>query len=185
MKNDFVGILINGGVGIVPTDTIYGIACSAFKEKALEKIFDLKGRDENKPPVVIVGDISDLERFGIKLSSNAERFIKKYWPGKVSIIFDVSPEFHYLDKNRGLAIRLPNDERVRNFLRKTGPLATSSANTQGFPPAKKIEEARNYFGDKVDFYEDFGELVSAPSTIVKIKGDNIEIIRQGAVDIVL
>lgn len=177
-------ILKNGGVGIIPTDTIYGIACSVFSKEALDRLFELKGRDENKPPVVIVADISDLDIFGIKVSEKAKNFIEKYWPGKVSIIFEVLDKFSYLDKGRGLAIRLPKDEKIREFLRKTGPIATSSANIQGQQPAKNIKEAKKYFGDKVDFYIDEGELISEPSTLVKIVGDNIEILRQGAVRIV-
>ena len=183
MDKKNIDILKNGGVGIVPTDTIYGIACSVYNKEALDRIFELKGRDENKPPVVIISDIKDLEIFGIDISLKVREFIDKYWPGKVSIIFQVSPEYSYLDKGRGLAIRLPSVEKIKEFLKETGPLATSSANTQGLPPAKNIEEARKYFSDKLDFYEDWGDLVSEPSTLVKIDGDKIEVLRQGAVKI--
>jgi tRNA threonylcarbamoyl adenosine modification protein (Sua5/YciO/YrdC/YwlC family) len=184
MDQKYIDILKSGGVGVVPTDTIYGIACSVFSRVALDRIFEIKGRDENKPPVVIISDIKELDIFGIKLTDRAKDFISKYWPGKISIIFDISTEFSYLDKNRGLAIRLVNDSKIKEFLEKTGPLATSSANTQGLPPAKNIEEAKKYFGDKVDFYYDIGDLVSEPSTLVKISGDSIEVLRQGVVKIV-
>ncbi len=176
-------MLKNGGVGVIPTDTIYGIACSVFSKEALDRIFEIKGRDENKPPVVIINDIKELDIFGIKLIDKAKEFIDKYWPGKVSIIFKVSSEYAYLDKGRGLAIRLVDDQKIKEFLEKTGPLATSSANIQGLPPAKNIEEAKKYFSDKVDFYYDIGELVFEPSTLVKIDGDKIEVLRQGAVKI--
>lgn len=178
-----IEILKNGGVGVIPTDTIYGIACSVFSKDALDRIFEIKGRDENKPPVVIISDIKELDIFGIKLTNKAEEFINKYWPGKVSIIFNVSTEYSYLDKGRGLAIRLVNDQKIKEFLEKTGPLATSSANTQGLPPSKNIEEAKKYFMDEIDFYYDIGELFSEPSTLVKIDGDKIEVLRQGAVKI--
>jgi tRNA threonylcarbamoyl adenosine modification protein (Sua5/YciO/YrdC/YwlC family) len=181
MDQKYIDILKNNGVGVVPTDTIYGIACSVFSKEALDRIFEIKGRDENKPPVVIISDIKELDIFGIKLAGNAKSFIDKYWPGKVSIIFSISPEYSYLDKNRGLAIRLVNDPKIKEFLEKTGPLATTSANTQGLPPAKNIEEAKKYFSDKVDFYYGVGDLVSEPSTLVKIDGDKIEVLRQGAV----
>ena len=184
MDEIYISILKNNGVGVIPTDTIYGIACSVFSKEALDKIFEIKGRDENKPPVVIISDIKELDIFGIKLTDKAKEFIKKYWPGKVSIIFNISSEYSYLDKGRGLAIRLVNNSRIIEFLEKTGPLATTSANTQGLPPAKNIEEAKKYFGDKVDFYYDIGELVSEPSTLVKIDGDKIEVLRQGTVKIV-
>jgi len=183
MKNENIEILKNGGVGVIPTDTIYGIVCSAFKKDALERVFEIKGRDENKPPVVVIADIEDLKKFSIDMSEKISKFVSKYWPGKMSIIFSISSDFSYLDKGRGLAIRLPADDKLREFIRKTGPLATSSANLQNFPPAKNICEARNYFGDKVDFYIDGGELNSLPSTLVKIVGDDIEVVRDGAVKI--
>ena len=183
MNRDFIDMLKKGGVGVVPTDTIYGIVCSVFSKEALDRIFEIKGRDENKPPVVIISDIKELDIFGVKLTDKAKDFINKYWPGKVSIIFQVSPEYSYLDKGKGLAIRLVSDPKIKEFLEKTGPLATSSANIQGLPPAKNIEEAKKYFDSKVDFYYDIGDLVSEPSTLVKIDGDKIEVLRQGVVKV--
>ncbi|OHA47500.1 MAG: threonylcarbamoyl-AMP synthase [Candidatus Taylorbacteria bacterium RIFOXYD2_FULL_36_9] len=183
-----IEILKKGGVGVIPTDTIYGLACCAFSKEVVVRVFKLKERDENKPLIIIISDISDLEKFGIKTSLKQAEFIKKYWPGKVTVIFEVSKEFEYLDKGLGLAIRLPDNEKIREFLKQTGPLATSSANIQGLPPAKNITEAKKYFGpptgrvnDGVGFYEDGGELESLPSTLVKINGDKIEILRQGIV----
>ena len=183
MKPENIEILKNGGVGIIPTDTVYGITCSVFNKEALERLFKIKGRDENKPPVVLISSVEELNLFGIEVNDQAKIFMKKFWPGKVSIIFDIKSELLYLDKGLGLAVRFPNDENILKFLRQTGPLATSSANVQGQPPAKNINEAKNYFNKEVDFYEDGGELNSEPSTLVRIVGDKIEIIRQGAVKI--
>ena len=183
MKVDNIKILKNGGVGVIPTDTVYGIACTAFSKEALDSLFEAKGRDENKPPVVLISAISDLDLFGIVLNNFEKEFVSKYWPGKISIIFTIKPELSFLDKSLGLAIRFPTDEKVLEFLRQTGPLATSSANIQGQPPAKNIAEAQKYFGDKVDFYEDGGTLDSAPSTLVKIVGGKVEVLRHGAVEI--
>ena len=181
MNSENIQILKNSGVGVIPTDTIYGLACTAFDKKALDRLFQIKGRDENKPPVIIISSIKDLEKFGAKISQTHSDFMKKYWPGKVTVIFEVAKEFEYLDKGKGLAIRFPNDKNIQEFLKQTGPLATSSANMQGQPPAKNITEARKYFANDVDFYEDGGELDSAPSTLVKIVGDKVEVLRVGAV----
>ena len=71
------------------------------------------------------------------------------------------------------------------ILKQTGPLIAPSTNPQGFPPAKNIEEAKKYFGDKIDFYMDEGELTSDPSTLTKIIGDDIKIIREGVIKIVI
>ena len=176
-----IEILKNGGVGVIPTDTIYGLACGAFNKEALIKLYELKGRDESKPPVVLISSIEDLKLFGAEITESTHNFLKKYWPGKISIIFTIKTEFSYLDKGMGLAIRLPADKKVLEFLKQTGPLATSSANHQAQIPAKNIAEAKRYFNDEVDFYEDGGELDSPPSTLVRINGDKVEVLRQGAV----
>lgn len=181
MKPENIQILKNGGVGVIPTDTVYGLVCSVFSSTGLKKIFEIKGRVENKPPVIIISDISDLEKFGAKVSSKHFEIMERYWPGKVTIIFEISKEFEYIDKGLGLAVRLPADEKIREFLKQTGPLATTSANISGQVPAKNITEAKKYFGSKVDFYEDGGELDSAPSTLIRIVGNKVEVLRQGAV----
>ena len=183
MSPENIEIIKNGGVGIIPTDTVYGIACSVFNKQALERLFKIKGRDENKPPVVLISSLEDLGLFGVEVGDQAKIFMEKFWPGKVSIIFNIKSELSYLDKGLGLAIRFPNDENVLKFLRQTGPFATSSANIQGQPPAKNIIEAKKYFSNEVDFYEDGGEFDSTPSTLVDLRGDSIKILREGAVKI--
>jgi L-threonylcarbamoyladenylate synthase len=183
MLKENIEILKKGGVGVIPTDTIYGIACRAFDKKALDRLFQIKGRDENKPPVVLISSIKDLDLFGVSLSDFEKKFISKYWPGKVSIIFKIKPELSFLDRDLGLAIRFPDDKKVTEYLKQTGPLATSSANIQNQPPAKNITEAKKYFAGEVDFYEDSGNLDSLPSTLVRIKGDKIEVFREGVVKI--
>jgi L-threonylcarbamoyladenylate synthase len=181
MKKENIEILKSGGVGVIPTDTVYGLACSVFKEKALERMFTLKGRAENKPPVVLIGDISDLEKFDTKISLKHLEIMKKYWPGELTIIFEISSKFKYLDQGLGLAVRLPNNDKVLEILKNTGPLATTSANLQGQPLAKNIMEAKKYFDDRVDFYEDWGELDSSPSTLIRITDNKVEILRSGVV----
>jgi len=185
MLKKTVETLKNGGVGVIPTDTVYGVACSAFSKEALLKLYEIKGRDENKPPVVLIYSVEDLKLFGAEMTESAKNFLDKYWPGKISVIFKIKPELSYLDKGLGLAIRLPADKKILAFLKMTGPLATSSANTQGQPPAKNITDAKKYFGDKVNFYEDGGELDSTPSTLIRIMGEKIEVLRAGAVEVLI
>ena len=180
-------IIKNGGVGVIPTDTLYGLVASAFIESAVEKVYNLKNRNEKKSLIILISSIEDLDKFGVKLTDKAKSFIQKYWPGKVSIVLSFENEkISYLDRMEGtLAFRLPNDKSLIDLLKETGPLVAPSANTEGMPPAKNIEEAKKYFGEEIDFYFDGGEIDSLPSTLVKIEGDNIKILRQGAVEIVL
>ena len=80
-----------------------------------------------------------------------------------------------------MAFRLPDKKNLIDLIKKVGPLVAPSANPEDMSPAKNIKEARRYFGEAVDFYVDEGDLVSGPSTLVKILGDNIEVVREGAV----
>lgn len=183
MKEEYIKIIKEGGIGVIPTDTVYGVVCSAFNEKALTRMFEVKGRADNKPPVVLIADLSDLLKFGAELTDRSKTLINKFWPGPVSLILPIKSELIYLDQGLGLAIRLPNDNDLRQFIRQTGPLATTSANLQNQPPARNADEARKYFGKRVDFYEDGGELKQVASTLVKVKGDKVEVLRQGTVKV--
>lgn len=178
-------ILNENGVGILPTDTLYGIVGSAFSKDAVEKIYKLRKRNKSKPMIILVGSLSDLKKFDIELERNQQEILKKYWPGKVSVVFECDSEkLDYLHRGKNsLAFRLPDEKWLREFLKKTGPIVAPSANFEGEKPAETIEQAKKYFGDKVDFYVDFGKLKSKPSTIISLTDHAVELIREGAVKI--
>jgi len=180
-----IEILKKEGVGVLPTDTQYGLVGSAFSRRAVTKIYDLKSRIEKKSLIVLISSIDDLNMFGVEINEPAKAFMEKFWPGKVSIVLPFhNNRLYYLDKMGGtLAFRFPNKKSLINIIKDTGPLVAPSANPEGYPPATNIMEARRYFYKWIDFYVDGGDLVSDPSTIVKIIGDKIEVIREGAVKI--
>jgi L-threonylcarbamoyladenylate synthase len=168
----------SGKVGVMPTDTVYGVVCSALALESVERIYEVKKRDGGKPCVFLIGDLSGLEDIGVSVSENFQEIADKYWPGPVSLILDCDKNLNYLHRGKcDIAVRLPDDESLRNFLKQTGPLATSSANLEGQPPATTIEEAQKYFGDKVDFYVDGGELKSFASKIIKIEKGKEVVVR--------
>ena len=175
----------NGGVGVLPTDTLYGIVGSALNEDAVELIYALRKRNSSKPMIILIASLNDLGFFDIPLEPVLLEKVKTFWPGKVSIILDCTKkEFHYLHRGgNSLAFRLPEDEWLRELLKQTGPLVAPSANFEGEKEAKDIDQAREYFGESVDFYVDFGVLESDPSTIVRIKEGKLEVVRKGAVDV--
>ncbi len=172
MNSKNIKILKEGGVGVIATDTIYGLVGQASRLKSVERISKIKNRADGKGFVVLISNIEDLKFFGIELSETAKIFLKKFWPGKVSVAF-----------NEKYAFRLPDKADLLTLINETGPLVAPSANPEGQPPAKNIFEAEKYFGDKVDFYEDSGNLDSLPSTLVRINDDKIEVLREGAVKI--
>src|SRR3989344_1128811 len=171
-----------GQIGVIPTDTIYGIVCSALSEQAIERLYRIRERNEYKPCLVLIPDASILAQFGVTLDASLKEALARVWPGAVSVILDCPDErFAHLHRGtKSLAFRVPDDENLRNFLRETGPLLAPSANPEGKPPACTIAEARAYFGDPVDFYVDGGTLSNKPSTLVSYQNGNIKVIRQGA-----
>lgn len=177
-----VAAIKNGAVGVLPTDTIYGLVAAAGNTSAVSRLYALKSR-EHKPGTVIAASIDQLVDLGIK-----RRYLKaveQFWPGAVSAIIPTGDELDYLRQGvPGLAMRIPADKTLQQLLNQTGPLLTSSANQPGEPPANTIAEAQKYFGEQLDFYVDAGDLSGRPpSTIIRIVDDAIEVLRQGAVHI--
>jgi L-threonylcarbamoyladenylate synthase len=181
--NEITRLIAAGEVLVMPTDTIYGLVASVFSKKAVEKIYKLKKRDTYKPPVVIIAQISDLKRIGITVSAQERNVLRRIWPEKVSVILPLRlKKFEYLHRGaRSIAVRMPKDAWLRKFLKKTGPLATSSANEQGEKPATTVAQAKRKFGSAIALYADGGKLPGRPSTIIKIEKGAMTLIREGAV----
>lgn len=167
--------LRNGKIGVIPTDTIYGIVSSALNRKSVLKLYKIRKRNLKKPMIVLISSIKDLDLFGVKID---KKIIKKYWPGKVTIIVPVK-KFEYLHKGKeSLAFRLPKDKDLIELLKISGPLVAPSANIEGKKPAQTVEEAKKYFDDKIDFYLDGGRLKSRPSKIISLEKGKVEVVRK-------
>lgn len=177
-----VELLMAGKAGVIPSDTIYGVMARAVDVAAVHRLYELKKR-EQKPGTLIAASIEQLIELGIK--ARYLKAVEQYWPNPISIIIPTGPQLAYLHQGKmSLAMRIPKDDQLQHLLKQTGPLITSSANTPGDPPADTINEAKKYFGDKVDFYVDGGDLSNRPpSTIIRILDDAIEVLRPGAVKI--
>ncbi len=169
-----------GTVGVLPTDTVYGLVARASDQAAVGRLYKLKLR-EHKPGTIIAASIDQLVELGIKRRYLTA--VSRYWPGAVSVVIPCGLELGYLHQDKGsLAVRIPDNADLCQLLENTGPLLTSSANEPGAPTANTTAEARGYFGDQVDFYEDGGNLSQhQPSTVIRIVDDAIEILRPGAV----
>lgn len=175
--------LIHGGaVGVLPTDTIYGLVANAKDPAAAERLYKLKDR-EQKPGTIIAASIDQLVDLGIP--RRYLKAIEQYWPGSISVIVPSEANLNYLHLGKfSLACRIPSSPQIQKLLTQTGPLLTSSANHPGQPPANSVDEAVDYFGDKVDYYVDGGDLSNRPpSTIIRVVDDAVEVLREGAVKI--
>lgn len=180
---ELISGLKSGQVGVLPTDTLFGVVCVASNKQAVSRLYSLKSR-ENKPGTLIAASIDQLIDLGIP-----KRYltaVEHFWPNPLSVIIPSTPDLAYLDLGmRTIAVRLPADKHINRLLQVTGPLLTTSANLPGQPPAQTVEQAQAYFADTVDFYvsnvesSNFGQ----PSTIIRIIDDAVEVIREGAVKI--
>lgn len=181
-ENDALAKLLAGGVGVMPTDTVYGLVTRAADREAVARFYALKKRDL-KPGTVIGASVAQLIELGV--SEQHLRRVEQWWPNPLSVICAASPELAYLHLGLGsLAVRIPDNVQLRRLLEATGPLVTTSANRPGEPEAANLIEAQEYFQDDVDFYVDGGDLSGhAASTIVRVTDNGLEVIRQGAVDI--
>lgn len=180
-------IIKNDGVVVLPTDTLYGLVGSAFSKKAINRIYKIKERDKSKALITLIHSLRDLEKFGIKIDKERAKILEKFWPGEVSILLSCKNlKFKYIHRGtKEIAFRMIGNKNkvLFDLLNKTGPLVAPSANKESDKPAENIKEARAYFGDDADFYLAGGTLKSAPSTLIRIKDNKIEILRQGKVKI--
>jgi len=178
-------LLASGDIGVIPTDTIYGLVGSALNSKTVERIYKLRKRNSKKPFIILVSSIKDLALFEIELDPKTKNILENIWPGKVSVILPcLSDKLEHLHRGaKTLAFRIPDKKDLLAFLKKTGPLVAPSVNPEGAEPAKTIIEAKKYFGKNVDLYIDGGQLNSLPSTLVRIENGGIKVLRKGAVNL--
>ena len=172
-------IIKQGGIGVFPTDTLYGVVGSAFSKTAVERIYTAKGRSAKKPFIILISNIRDLSKFGIKINKKQKEFLESVWPGPVSVILPCKhKKLEYLHRGKvSLAFRLPKKKKVIDFLKKTGPIVAPSANPQSLTPAHTVAEAKDYFGSEMDFYVAGGLLDAKPSRIVFLTETGAKVLR--------
>jgi L-threonylcarbamoyladenylate synthase len=167
-----------GAVGVLPTDTLYGIVGSALKPATVERIYDLRKRERDKPLIVLIAGWEDFDRFQIQIPDRTRNLLNKVWPGPVSVIVAVAkPELSYLHRGtQSIAFRMPAKPELRELLKTVGPVVAPSANMAGEPPALTAEEAYAYFGEAI-FYVDEGELNNPASALVDARVEPMRILR--------
>lgn len=172
-------MLLAGDIGVMPTDTVYGLVTRAADKQAVRRFYALKQR-EHKPGTVIAANIAQLAALGIDGAYLQK--VQKWWPNPLSVEIPLGENLAYLHQDTGRqAFRVVADKRLQSMLAHTGPLLTSSANKPGEPGAVNVQEAQAYFNGAVDFYVDGGDLSGRPpSTIIRLADSGIEVIRQGA-----
>ena len=164
----------------IPTETVYGIGVDPLSQAAVDKIFNLKERDENKPLSILVHSFHDLIK--LKIISKVPEIVELYWPGPLTII--VESELNFADgvgtKNpNSIGVRVPDNELALELLKKTGPLAVTSANISGQEDITNERDAEAVFGDKIGHYLQGSALHGSGSTIVDFRDEEFKVIREG------
>ncbi len=169
---------------VLPTDTVYGIGCDAFNNDAVATLLATKHRGPDMPVPVLVGSWVTIQGLVREFTETAKTLVEAFWPGGLSIVVPEAPSLPWnLGDTRGtVLLRMPNQPLALELLQETGPMAVSSANISGNPPATTAAQARQQFGDAVGLYLDGGEAeVGKPSTIVDLSGPAPMILREGAI----
>ena len=174
---------------VLPTDTVYGIGVDAFSAKAVQRLLDAKQRGRDMPPPVLIGEPTLIRALAVDVPETAKDLVEKHWPGALTVICRIQPSLRMdLGETEGtIALRVPDHELAREILRRTGPMAVSSANISGKPAALTCDEAIEQLGESIAIYLDGGPLQhagGAPSTIVDFSRHEYgQMLRRGAISV--
>jgi len=168
--------LVAGRLVAFPTETVYGIGCNAYDPAAVERLMQVKGRSPEKPFSLHIGRKEDLVRYVRHVPPAAEKLVKRYWPGPLTIVF---PSVD----GRGVGVRMPSNRIALELLRRTAvPVFAPSANRSGEPPAKSANEVATALGDELDLILDGGvTTLKEASTVVRVTDGGWEILRRGSI----
>lgn len=178
-----------GELIVIPTDTVYGVAADAFSAAAVARLLAAKGRSRQSPPPVLVAGLTTMRALVAEVPEAVERLVERFWPGGLTIVLPAQPSLSWdLGETAGtVAVRMPDHHIALEVLEECGPLAVSSANLTGRPPAIAVDDARDMLRDAVSVYVDGGPSVhGAASTIVDATGlvtgeRAVRILREGVV----
>jgi L-threonylcarbamoyladenylate synthase len=178
--------LRKGELAVLPTDTVYGVAADAFTPEAVTALLAAKGRGRQTPPPVLVGSRRAALALVEDVSSSGNDLIDEFWPGGLTLVFRAARSLVWdLGDTKGtVAVRMPLQPVALDLLRETGPLAVSSANLTGAPPATTATDAQSQLGEAVSVYLDDGPRTGdVPSTIVDLTGAVPRLLRRGAIPV--
>ena len=181
-----VTALRSGKLVVLPTDTVYGIAADAFDPAAVRRLLRAKGRGRNMPPPVLVAAQTTLDALATKVPDLARELVEEFWPGPLTLVCRQQPSLTWDlgDTRSTVAVRMPDQDDALELLRRTGPLAVSSANRTGQPSPTTVDAAEEMLGVTVDVYLDSGPTQGdVPSTILDVTSDPPRVLREGAIEL--
>ncbi len=174
-----------GALVVLPTDTVYGLGVDAFAGDAVGRLLAAKGRSRQMPVPVLIAAGRTLDGLATGIGDDARALIEAFWPGALTLIVRQQPSLAWDlgDAGGTVAVRMPLHPVALELLRLTGPMAVSSANRTGEPPATSAAAAHQSLGDAVELYLDAGTVMdNVPSTIVDVTGPRPVVVRTGAIE---
>jgi L-threonylcarbamoyladenylate synthase len=175
----------SGGLIVIPTDTVYGLGCSLFNSESISSLYGLKGRDTAKAIAVMLAEPGQIASVADQFSKQTLRLAETFWPGALTLVVKKHPSIPaVLSSLPTVGVRIPDYPFVQELIRKTGPMAVTSANLAGQPSATNIPAVLEQLGDQIDLYIDGG---TAPgglsSTVVDCTGEQPVILREGPISL--
>lgn len=174
-------ILKEGGIAIIPTDTVYGIVCDALEEDAVKRVYELKHRDFSKPMIILVSDYDMLQKYTKNINYLQKNLMDTYFPGPITIILEKEETIPNIvtSGKKEVGVRIPNNTTLREIIKSLGhPIIATSANISSNKTITNIDILEEEIKEKVDYIYDGGTLDGYASTIVKVD-DKISILRDG------
>jgi L-threonylcarbamoyladenylate synthase len=170
-----------GGVVVVPTETVYGLAALPAVPGATRRVFELKGRSADVPLAVLCADAEQALSLAEAPSGQARRLAERYWPGPLTLVLRRRPGLGYElgEPATTIGLRCPDHAVVQALAAEVGPIATTSANRHGAPTPPDAAGVEALFGDRVALVLDAGVCAGVPSTVVDATGPELRILRQG------
>ena len=180
---EIVKIIKDGGIVIMPTDTIYGIIADATNENAIRKVYELKKRNESKPMLMLVNSYDMLNNYVSEVSDIEYKLIDKLWPGPLTIIFKKSNVSDLLTGGLDtVGIRYPNNQLLNDIMKQLGvPLLSTSVNLSGENAATNTKYISKDILENVDYVLDIGECIGEASSIVIVDDKEIKVLREGSI----
>lgn len=180
-------VLLSGGIFVFPTDTVYGLGCIFDNEQSVRRIYELKGRDFQKPLSAYFSSVQMAENYISKQSKLFYTLCSKYLPGALTIVVEKNDRipFYVTSNQNTIGIRVPNNRFILDLIDKIGiPFVGTSANISNYPSAKTAKQAFEIFQNKIELViGDDQSVVGCESTVISILNDNLKILRSGAIKI--
>jgi L-threonylcarbamoyladenylate synthase len=177
--------LARGGLVVVPTDTVYGLAARPTDNEAVRAVYRAKGRPEGMHLPVLASDVDQVRALGVAYGPFARQLAGHWWPGPLTLAFSFelgSPRPEWLAGREEVAVRIPDHDFLRSLLAQTGALVVTSANPHGTPTPRTAQDvAGSGLGPSVDLIIDGGPLTEVPSTLVNVSGSSAVVEREGAI----